>query len=410
MAGPLAGIRVLDLTHLLAGPFATKLFADYGADVIKIEPPGGEPGRWLRPFQGDEPNPEKSGTFFALNTNKRSVVLDLKSPAGKQGFSDLANGADFVIENFRPGTMDRLGLGYEQLRASKDQALLISLTNFGQTGPWRDFKGSETILYGMGGHMYHQGLDGRSPLKQGGTATLLQAGGMTAAAAMAALLTLKRYGRGQWVDLSIYEMQSASNDRRQQAYMVWQFSKYIHRRRADVAETLATGVFPCADGYVEIFGDFLKWDRITKMLGDPPELLDERWKQPGVRNSAEMIEIFNSVWYPWLLSRTKLEVWDACQEATLLSGPLYTMEDLYKDPVFRERGYWVEVEHAVMGKVTIPGRPFIMYETPWELRRSAPLLGEHTAEVLREIGYSDAQIAAVEGEAAADRPHAGSPA
>lgn len=399
MAGPLAGVRVLDFTHLIAGPYASKLFADYGADVIKVEPPGGEQGRNLRPFQGDEPHPEKSGVFFVLNTNKRSVVLDLKTPEGRQAALDLSANADLIIENFRPGAMANLGLGYEDFKAVRDDALLISLTNFGQTGPWRDFKGSETILYGMGGDMYHQGIEGRSPLKQGGTVTLIQSGGMTAAAAMAAFRVKTKHGKGQWVDLSIYEMQSASNDRRMQTYMVYQFANFIHPRTPPGGTMLASGVFPCADGYVEIYGDPLKWDRLVRMIDGPPSLTDERWKAPGARSNLALKEEFDAYWYPWLLSRTKREVWEACQAEGILSGPLNTAEDLLNDPVFAERGFWVEVEHAVMGKVKMPGRPFIMYDTPWELRRPAPLLGEHTEEVLRETGYDAAKIGAILAQA-----------
>lgn len=388
MPGPLAGVTVLDFTQLIAGPFATRMLADYGADVVKIEPPGGEPGRRLKPLQGTAPDPERSGLFFALNTNKRSVVIDAATAGGQQALLALARRADLVVESFPPGVMARLGLGYDALAKVRPDIVLASLTSFGQTGPWRDWTVSETVLYAMGGDMYHQGLDGREPLKQGGTVTTIQVGAMAAAACMAALLARGRSGRGGWLDLSMYEMQSASNDRRVQTYMVYQFANHIARRQPGVAEAMGIGIFPCADGYIETYADPLKWERLVRLLGNPPNLLDERWTMPGARSALALKEEFDAVWLPWLLARTRREAWEDLQSEGILSGPLYTAEDLASDPHFEARGFWSRVEHAAMGEVTFPGRPFLMSKTPWALHRPAPRLGEHTAEVLGEAGVA----------------------
>ncbi|MCC6416907.1 MAG: CoA transferase, partial [Gemmataceae bacterium] len=210
----LAGFRVLDLTRALTGPFATRYLADLGADVIKIEPPGGEPGRALGPFKDDVPGPERSGTFFLLNLNKRSVVLALKSEHGRDTFLRLTATADLVVESFRPGVLAELGLGYEALRAAHPRVVLLSISNFGQTGPYRDFKGSETVLYGMGAEMYSVGLADREPLKMGGTVALFQAGAAAAVAAVAGLAAARRHGVGQWIDFSVYEAMTSSVDRR----------------------------------------------------------------------------------------------------------------------------------------------------------------------------------------------------
>jgi len=391
MSGALQGLRVLDLTHLLTGPFATKLLADYGADVIKVEPPGGEPGRNLAPFKGDDPHPDKSGPFFMLNTNKRGLTLNLKSAAGREALLDLARNANIVVENFRPGVMANLGIGYEDLKAVRPDIVLLSISNFGQTGPFRDWKGSETILYGMGGEMHSAGLAGRAPTKQGGTVTLFQAGAMAAVAAMAGVTTQRVHGVGQWIDLSIYEAQMSSPDRRAMMLIAYQFAGVL-QEKPEIAQRFSSGVFPCKDGYVEIYGDVTKWDTFTAMLGNPPELIGPEFHSYSVALDPAKKELLDSIFYPWLMERTKVEVWHEAQKHKVLCGPLYTAEDLMKDEYYQSRGFWVDVEHAVMGKLKIPGRFFVMSETPWELRRPAPLLGEHTAEVLAEAGYSRERI------------------
>ncbi len=398
VTGALAGVRVLDLSYFIPGPFATKTLADYGADVIKVEPPGGEPGRRLRPFKGDDPDGEKSGLFFALNLNKRGVVLEPRSPEGRDGLLALASRADVVVESFAPGVMASLGLGYEDLRRVNSKITLASISSFGQTGPWRDYTVSDTVLYAMGGAMYMQGAEDRAPLKLGGSVALLQAGVMSAAAIMAAILWQSRTGEGQWLDLSLYELQSASNAFRIQQYMVYQFSGHIHRRRAGQSEVASgSGVYPCADGYIEVYVPPQKWGRLLAVLGNPAEISEERWREPLARMSLEFLDIFTAAWLPWLLERTRREAWDALQAEGILSGPLNTVADLAADPVFRERGFWAEVEHAALGKVTLPGRPFLMSATPWELRRAAPLLGEHTGEVLAEAGLGPDAIATLAG-------------
>ncbi len=391
MDGALADVRVLDLTHLLTGPFATKLLADYGAEVIKIEPPGGEPGRRLAPFKGDDPHPEKSGPFFMLNTNKRSVTLNLKSTEGRKILLDLARESNIVVENFRPGVMASLGIGYEDLKAVRPDVVLLSISNFGQYGPFRDWKGSDSILYGMGGEMHSVGLKGRAPTKQGGTVTLFQAGAMSALAAMAGVTAQRVHGVGQWIDLSIYEGQAGSADRRIMAIMAWQFAGAL-QEKPEIGQTFSSGVFPCKDGYVEVFGDIAKWSMFAAMLGNPPELMGEEWHRPTVALDPAKKEILDAILYPWLMARTKVEVWHEAQKHKVLCGPLYTPEDLMADEYYRERGFWVDVENAVMGKMQIPGRFFVMSESPWALRRPAPLLGEHTSEVLSGLGYTPDQV------------------
>ncbi len=398
--GTLADVRVLDLTHLITGPFATRYLADFGADVIKVEPPWGEPGRTLAPFQGDDPHPEKSGTFFFLNRNKRGITLNLKTASGKAIFWQLVETADIVIENFRPGVMASLALAYDDLAARKPSIVMVSISNFGQIGPYRDFKGSETVLYGMGGEMYSIGTEDRWPLKMGGTAALIQAGGAAAAGAIGALFGARMHGIGQHVDLSIVEALASSPDRRTPAILAYQWTGAVTRRRSDVAEGFVVGVYPCVDGFIEIFTTPTQWDRLKEMLGNPPDLDDPAWDEPHAYTNPELKAQFDVIFYTWLLERTKLEVWHAAGEAHVLCAPLYTTADLLADPHFRERGYWREIEHAVMGRVTMPGLQMTLSESPIELKRPAPLLGEHNIEVYGELGYTREDLALLKQEGA----------
>ena len=202
--GALSHVRVLDFTNQVAGPYCTKLLADYGADVIKVERPGmGDAARSMGPFPGDIPHPEKSGLFLHLNTNKRSVTLDLKSKAGKKIARQLAAEADLVVESFRPGVMDRLGLGFEELRASNPRLVMTSISNFGQTGPYRDYKSSDIMVYSMGGEMHSTGLEDREPVKLGANVVLYQAGSVAAVGSAGALFLSQDDGPGQRVDVSI---------------------------------------------------------------------------------------------------------------------------------------------------------------------------------------------------------------
>src|SRR5579883_3055451 len=217
-------VAVLDLTQHIAGPYATRLLADLGADVIKVERPGGDPARRLGPFQAVEEHPEKSGLFFYLNCNKRSVVLDLTSDAGRAALAKLAERADLVVESFRPGVLDRLGCGWEFFHAIKPSLPLVSISNFGQSGPYRDYKASELVLYGFAGEMYSMGLRERGPVKMAGTAALFESGSAIAVAAAGALFASKRFGIGQWVDISLAETHFGGVDRRHAAAIGYQFS------------------------------------------------------------------------------------------------------------------------------------------------------------------------------------------
>ncbi|MFN0148368.1 MAG: CaiB/BaiF CoA transferase family protein [Dehalococcoidia bacterium] len=384
---------ILDLSQHIAGPYATKLMADYGADVVKVERPGvGDIARSFGPFLGDEPGPDRSGLFFFLNTNKRSVALDLKSDDGRAAVIALARKADLVVESFTPGTLDRLGLGWDVLRGVKPDLSLVSITNFGQTGPYRDYRLTEVSLYGFAGEMYSMGMTDRAPTKMAGTAALFESGAAIAPALMGAVFAGAGNGVGQHVDISLAETHFGGVDRRHATAIAWQFSGRKTLRAAGGATGMPQGIYPCADGYVDFTNAGLRPDRVADMLGYADWLNDPVYADPQARLNPDVVEAWNANFLVWCLERTKREVWAEARRAKVMCGPLFTTQDMYEDDHFRDRGFWAKAEHPVMGEVEFPGRPFIMQEGGWAVRRPAPLLGEHTREVLAEAGLPGPQL------------------
>lgn len=390
----LDNVTVLDLTHHIAGPYATRLMADFGANVIKVEKPGGDLARQLGPFRG-EPHPERSGLFFYLNCNKRSVVLDLHRPEGRDALAALARQADLVVESFAPGTLDALGLGYEFFRSLKPELPLISISNFGKDGPYRDYRLTELVLYGFAGEMYSMGLTEREPVKMAGTAALFESGAAVSVALMGALFASKRNGIGQHVDISLAETHFGGVDRRHATAIAYQFSGRKTLRAATAGAGMPQGIYPVADGYVDFTNAGLRPDRVTDMLNNAEWLNDSRFNDPIQRMDPYVIEEWNANFLGWCLERTKREVWAEARRAKILCGPLFTMEDLFTDSHFRDRGFWAKTEHPDLGEVEMPGRPIMMGKGGWALRRPAPRLGEHTAEVLVEAGMDATAVDAL---------------
>jgi crotonobetainyl-CoA:carnitine CoA-transferase CaiB-like acyl-CoA transferase len=396
--GVLHGIRVIDLTQGIAGPFCTKVFADYGADVIKIERPGGgDPCRGWAPFLGDVPNGENSGLFLHLNTNKRSVVLDLKAAQGKQVFHRLVSEADIVLESFSPGTMTRFGLGYERLSTSKPGLVMTSISNFGSSGPYRDYKLSEIVLYAMGGMMHGTGQADREPVKLALTVEQFYCGMVAAGATMGAHVGSLIDGQGRHLDLSLFEMMVGSQDRAAQSHTAYQYTgrPIMVRRRAEsvTRSLLPGGVYPVADGYVQ-FSSLAasNWFRVCNMLGRPEMANDPHFVAPeNFFGNVQVKEEVETILLEWLLQRTKREVMEASQAAGYPCGALNTMADVYADPNLAARRYFATVDHPATGPLRYPGAPFVMSETPWRPGR-APLLGEHTQQILSEYGYSAAEV------------------
>ncbi len=386
MTGPLKDVTVLDLTQHIVGPYATKLLADFGADVIKVESPTGDPARRLGPFKDGIRGPERSGTFFCFNTNKRSVVLDLQTAAGQEAFWRIAERADLVVESFRPGVLEAMGIGWDQIHARLPRLPLVSVSNFGHLSPYRDYKGSELVLYGFGGEMYSTGRLHREPVKMYGTSALVQSGSALVTALMGALFVGRSQGLGQHVDFSIVDSHLVGVDRRHATVIGVQYSgRKTLRPPASPPPGMLAGLYACADGWIEIAGGGARFRNVHDFLGEQDWMKDPKWDNPAIQTDPAAIQEFNSHFASWLMQRTKQEIWTAGRRAKFLCGPLFTIADVFADANFQERGLWQEAQTPEMGNFRFPGRPFIMNRTPWALRRLAPRLGEHTSEVLAEV-------------------------
>jgi crotonobetainyl-CoA:carnitine CoA-transferase CaiB-like acyl-CoA transferase len=390
-------VRVLDLTHYYAGPYCTKLLADYGADVLKIErPDGGDPLRRLGPFYKDEPHLEGSGSFLHLNTNKRSMTLNLKTSAGRALFRELVRKADIVVESFSPRVMPSLGLDYAALSALNPALVMTSISNFGQTGPYRDFKLTEITLYALGGTMQLTGLPDRPPLKLALTVENLYAGLVCATATMGALMG-SLDGLGQHLDLSLMEIQAGSQDRAMQLHTAHQWVGSAGRDKrvggSVGRDLLPKGVYPVADGYVQFHTLQPVWERVCMMIERPDLIEDAYFTAPeNFRDNAQVKAEFEAILLGWLLQHTKQEVMERAQECGYMCGALNEMSDVFQDPNLRARGFFVDFEHPYAGVLTYPGAPFKMQDTPWQPGR-APLLGEHTTEILtNELGCSAEEV------------------
>ena len=379
---PLDDIRVIDLTQDAAGPFCTRVLADYGADVIKIEPPGGDPARLLPPFPRDEPHPERSGTFLALNTGKRSVVLDVGHDRGRALVLELVRGAQVVVESFAPGTLDALGLGYEALRAANPRVVLTSISNFGQDGPYRDWLGTDLTLYAMGGPMIAQGDPGREPLKTAGRAPGYQVGYAAALATAMGVLGAERRGSGEHLDISAFEVLAHSIDSRLGRILGYQYNGRVVGRTGG-GLGVGSGTYPCSDGYALITSGPARLPQTIRMIGRE-DLLDEpHWATTEARAHPDRIAEFEAYLLPWTSERTKEEVRAACQRFGVLGGPLNTTADLLVDQNFVAREFFQTIDHPATGPLVYPGyQARIHTEPPQPPRRRAPLLGEHTAAVL----------------------------
>jgi len=394
----LEGATVVDFTSHIAGPYATKVLADLGARVIKVERPGADGARALGPFFEDIRGPERSATFHFLNTNKESIVLDLKNPALGQVLRALLRSATLIVSSFEPAVSERLGLDYAAV-AKMTAAPLVTITNFGWDGPYRDYRLSDTVLYAMGGEMFSHGLAGQAPLKLGGTAALLQCGAMGAIAALGAVHAFELHGISQHVDVPLFDTQINSVDRRSSTILAYRFSGRVQQRPSSAAG-IAGGIYACADGHVEVTasaGNY--WERFVEMV-DEPVLREPRWLNPLIGQDPAAKEEADGIIYPWMLAHTKREIWAMARKAHAIAAPLFTARDIYEDPVLHERGLWEEVEHAVIGRVPMLGRPYMLEKTPWRIRRAAPLLGEHTDAILTELGFDGTGIAALRRQGA----------
>lgn len=393
MDQPLEGIRVLELAEGVSGPYCGKLLADFGADVVKAEPAAGDVSRRMGPFPGDSEDPEQSALFLHLNTNKRGITLDPSTSEGRELVRRFASEFDVVIDGHRPGVLEGWGIGYEALRGVNPRLVVTSITPFGQTGPYASYLGEEIVFYAMGGPMNSTGLEEREPVKLAGNVISYQCGNLAATATLAAVLVAEQSGEGSHVDVSNLETQEASIDRRLAYLTGYAYNRGLPKREGTQRLTPAPmGIYPCADGYVQIITIPAWVPRMLATLQSPE--LDELYGDPGWLFNPDVPDATDAVLYPWLLERTRNEAMLAAQEHSWPVAAVNTPFDVINDVHYQERGFMVDVHHPVAGAIRQPGAPFRMADG-WKLRRPAPTLGQHTDEVLREIGVDDGELAAL---------------
>jgi len=363
------------------------MFADFGADVVKVEPPGGESGRRLPPFVSDEPGQERSAFFLFLNSNKRSITLDVTSPSGSAILKRLLAQFDVVIESFPPGRLDALGLGYGVLAAEHPGIIVTSITPFGQTGPWRDFPINDLVAYACSGWASINGWPDREPLKASGHQASMQAGILAFVATMNAVVHRDRNrGEGQQVDVAILEALVATF-----APMVLQ-AQYEGEVRGRIAPNFQNGPVPAKDGYFALtLSRAHFWRDAMNELGLPELAYDERFYSS--RSRREYAPEVAPVIEARIAAREKQELFEALGTLRVVGGMVLSAQELFSDPHVRERGFFVTPEACGSPPLAYPGAPFKMSETPWTLPRTAPRLGEHTAEILREAGLEPSDLA-----------------
>jgi len=393
------GIRVLEVARHVAGPFAGKLLADYGADVIKVEPPDGDPARHEGPHKDDVPDPETSALFLHLNTNKKSVTLDIESAEGRALLRRMADRVDIVIEDFPAGQMAAWGLGYDVLSAQHPDLVMASITPFGQSGPWRDYRGSELTLQALGGPLHLNGSAERHPIKSGGYVAHYHAGLAAAYGCILARLRVARGGKGDWIDQAVYEAQAGFRDRRTVYTTATSYTGMVAKRQP-AGTRPAMGARPTADGYANIYAGGTKHFPAALDLIGRPDLKDHPELQtPMAVWSEDFAAEVEGSWMAWMIQRTKREAVAETQALGILGGAIFTTEDLVTDEHYRGRGVWDTIDHPATGPIEYPGRQVILSDTPRQPPRRAPLLGEHTAEVLATVYDSRASADEAEEEA-----------
>ena len=385
--GVLAGVKVLDLSQDIAGSFCARLLADYGADVLKLEPPGGAALRRMGPFFHDDPHPEKSLFFLVLNLNKKGATLNLETSTGQSIMRQLVRQVDVIVESCRPGYLSSLGLSYADLEQLNPSLIMTSITPFGQEGPYSQYLGEEIVSYAMGMIMSISGVQGREPLKHGGFQAQYDAGLNGAAATAMALFFQDSTGQGQHIDLSVIETVASTMMATQSMYP---FMGGTQARRRTSGNMFGHPM-PCADGWIIAqAGGGASWETIADFF-EAPELKEERFSTGGQRtlNGQELDEIVVKA----IEKRDKWELFPKAAQARILFGLVQTPGELADCPQLESRGFYREVDHPVIGKIKVPAVLFNLSLTPYSLRSAAPTLGQHNQEVYVEgLGYTNEEL------------------
>ena len=386
MIYPLENIKVLDLTRVLAGPYATMILGDLGADIIKVEMPvTGDDARHFGPYMNDE-----SAYFMSLNRNKRSITLNLKSEKGKAVLLEMIMKVDVLVENFRPGTMEKLGLGYDVLSKLNPKLIYAASSGYGHTGPYSKRAAYDAVVQAMGGLMSITGPEGGPPTRVGTSVGDITAGLFTTIGILAAVNSRNETGKGQKVDVAMLDCQVAILENAISRYVV---TGEIPAPGGNKHPSIVPfEPFETVNGQIMVAaGNDTLWANFCSAIDTVPLCKDERFATNPLRdkNYKELRPLLGEA-----MNRKTTEEWqDILDDAGVPNGPINTIDKVVTDPQVLAREMIVEIDHPIEGKLKVPGIPIKLSDTPGDIRRTSPLLGQHTEEILKELlNYDDAKI------------------
>jgi crotonobetainyl-CoA:carnitine CoA-transferase CaiB-like acyl-CoA transferase len=391
----LKGLRIVEYGNFISAPYCTKLMADLGAEVIKIEDPatGGDESRKYGPFPDDLPHPEKSGLFLWLNANKKGMTLNITSGAGRKVFEKLLKEADIFVSNFPALRAKELGIDYETLEKINSKLIVTSITPFGQTGPYRDYKAYELNCTAAGGVSVASGDPERAPLGLPLYQTYYQAGAAAAGATLTAVLARDKIGRGQHIDISEVEVPANNLVGHHLTTFIFRGLTGIRNGHHGGYFNYPTTCLPCKDGYMCLIApQGAQWKRFIELMGTP-----EWSKEPRYRDRRAMAESYpdevDALLIEWLKKYTKEEIFSMCMERHIPFGPVRTIDEVAHDSQLEARGFFVELDHAEAGRLKYPGSGYELSKTPVAFEYAAPRLGEHNQEILGGLlGYSQEEM------------------
>jgi crotonobetainyl-CoA:carnitine CoA-transferase CaiB-like acyl-CoA transferase len=389
----LSGLKVVELGEFISAPYCTKMMADLGAEVIKVEAPGsGDESRKYGPFPDDIPHMEKSGLFLYLNSNKLGITLNLRTTAGRDILLALLKEADILVENNAPQLMKDLAIDYAVLKEKTPRLIMTSITPYGQTGPYKDFKGYDLNSQVLAGQGRGLGSPYREPLTFQPSQGHYQGAINGAAATMIALFSRDATGIGQHVDIS--EMQSIASLQGGAAMATFKFMDLEVSRSGHRGQDIMWpyGVFPCKDGNFAIITlEFEHWKKFAKAIGSPKWATDPKYTD--IYSMALDADVLEANLINWMMDHTKQEIAKICFENELPFQPVNNMKDLSESEQLEARNFFVEINHPEAGTYKYPGAPAKLSKTPWRLDRHAPLLGEHNESIYcQRLGHSPEEL------------------